>query len=252
MIKILKTVAPTAEQLDFVIGNFFKENGMEYTSSMEYAPCIAGYGEFCEKRDLVYHLSEADEKKLRALITDPDTRFFETPVYQSSHPSGLAWNTVDKELSRHLSVCVLISAPLEWYERLTINASRIDLIGCIKSIDTIQKEDCSDGITIEQVHKLRVLHDAAIDTGSIQIARDFVSLLPDNFMLTRSFVFTYSNLACLYDRIAYSSISDNDSDELKQESKWIMAKWIRDLPCSFLMNPRFKNNCLAPLSDGKD
>lgn len=241
MIKILKTVAPTAEQLDFVIGNFFKENGMEYTSSMEYAPCIAGYGEFCEKRDLVYHLSEADEKKLRAL----------TP-YEHTPKELTILSIIDREITSHLYACVSISAPLYWYEH-TLNLHRKDIITCVRSINSpILKEDGCDVLSFEHLHNLNVLFDAAVDTGSTGIASDFLRSLPDSFRITRSGVISYASLASLYNSIAYPSISDNDSDELKQESKWIMAKWIRDLPCSFLINPRFKNNCLAPLSDDKD
>lgn len=241
MIKILKTVAPTAEQLDFVIGNFFKENGMEYTSSMEYAPCIAGYGEFCEKRDLVYHLSEADEKKLRALVSHKDT------------PKELSiWSIIDREITSHLYACVSISAPLYWYEH-ALNLHRTDIVTCVGSIDSpILREDGCGDLTIEYLHHLHVLYDAAVDTGSTGIAGDFLRNLPDSFRITRSYVLSYARLTCLYDSIAYSSISDNDSDKLKQEPKWIAAKWIRDLPCSFLINPRFENNCLAPLSDDKD
>lgn len=238
MIKILKTVAPTAEQLDFVIGNFFKENGMEYTSSIEYAPCIAGYGEFCEKRDLVYHLSEADEKKLRALVPHEHT-----PIDPS------IWPIINREITSNLCACVSISAPLYWYE-YTLDIRRKNIVTCVRSIDSpILREDGCDDLTIEQLRDLNLLHDAAVDTGSTGIADDFIRSLPNNFRITRSCVLSYSRLIHLYNNIAYPSISDNDSDELKQEPKWIMAKWIRDLPCSFLINPRFENNCLAPASD---
>lgn len=239
MLKIVRTAAPTAEVLDMVIGSFFKENGMEYTSTLDYAPCIAGYGEFCEKRDLMYNLSEHDEKILRKLVpktTNCSVRhYYDIDMYR---PSVLR-NDVLKQLQAH----VTISAPLEYY-RDTFNRSLRSIIKSPKTIERpIIDEDFTGDVPANKINSLRTLHDAAVDTGSMEIFADFLASLPDAYIITKTLCFSYNQLLDIYDQIAYRMISDNDSEQLRNEPKHIMARWIRDLPCSFLINHLFPNNC---------
>lgn len=239
MLKIVRTVAPTAEALDMVIGSFFKENGMEYTSTLDYAPCIAGYGEFCEKRDLVYNLSECDEKILRKLApktTNCSVRhYYDTDMYRAS--------ALSKGVLKNLWVYVTISAPFEYY-RNTLNRSIWSIIKSPKKIERpIIDEDFTGDVPANKINSLRTLHDAAVGTGSMEIFADFLEAIPDTYIVTKTLCFSYNQLLDIYDRIAYRMISDNDSEELRNEPKHIMARWIRDLPCSFLINDLFPNNC---------
>lgn len=244
MLKIVRTVAPTAEVLDMVIGSFFKENGIKYTSTIDYTPCIAGYDEFCEKRDLVYNLSEHDEKILRKLLPRDDHRFLGLPKYGYGSQINSNHALVDGVLSQ-LNIYATFSAPIEWY-MTKFGFIKDRIINSIKSIDSpICYEDFVDGhqISCDKLTMYNTLRDAADDTGSQTILKTFLKVLPDTYIITRTICSTYKELFKAYYRIAYSMIGDNDSEELRNDPMHIMARWIRDLPCSFLINDRFPNNC---------